>query len=62
MTEIVNLRTARKRAARNKADRSAAENRIANGVPKVDRMRAKADHDSHQRNVDQHKIETGGRQ
>ncbi len=61
MTEVVNLRTARKRAARNQAEHSAAENRLAHGVSKVDRKRAAADRDSLQRNLEQHKIETGGR-
>ena len=61
MTEVVNLRTARKRAARGQAERSAAENRLSHGVAKVDRERAAADRESLQRNLGQHKIETGGR-
>jgi len=61
MAEVVNLRTVRKRAARSQAERSAAENRLAHGVAKVDRERAWADRESRQRNLEQHKIETGGR-
>lgn len=61
MTEVVNLRTVRKRAARADAARSAAENRIAYGVTKAERERAVADRESLQRNLEQHKIETGGR-
>ena len=62
MTKVVNLRTERKRAARGKAERSAAENRLAHGVAKSDRERAAADRESHQHGLDQHKIDTGGRQ
>jgi hypothetical protein len=61
MTEVINLRTARKRAARSQAERSAAENRLAHGVAKVDRERAAADRENLQRNLEQHKLETGGR-
>jgi hypothetical protein len=62
MTEVVNLRMARKRAARGKAERRATENRLAHGVAKVDRQRATADRESREQSLNQHKIETGGRQ
>jgi hypothetical protein len=62
MTEVVNLRMARKRAARVKAKRSAAENRLANGITKTDRKRATADRESREQSLNQHKIETGGPQ
>lgn len=59
MADVVNLRTARKRAKRHK-DASAAEgNRLAHGRPKSAReletaQRAKADRD-----LDQHRMERG---
>jgi hypothetical protein len=61
MTEIVNLRMARKRAAREKAARGAAENRLAHGASKVERKRTAADRDSIRRILDRHKIESGDR-
>jgi len=53
---------ARKRAARGKAKRSAAENRLANGIAMTDRKRATADRESREQSLNQHKIETGGPQ
>ena len=61
MAEIVNLRTARKRAARNKAQGQAAENRRAHGVTKWERAQAAADRDKVSQTLDQHRIETGDR-
>jgi hypothetical protein len=60
MTEVVNLRMARKRAARGKAEHSAAENRLAHSITKVDRQRTTADRESREQSLNQHKIETGG--
>ena len=61
MAEVVNLRTARRRAARQKAEASAAENRIAYGFPKRERAQAQAERDQALQRLDQHRIETGDR-
>ena len=61
MAEVVNLRTARRRAARQKAEASAAENRIAYGIPKRERARTQAERDQALQRLDQHRIETGDR-
>jgi hypothetical protein len=62
MTEIINLRMARKRAARDRAERAGSENRLAFGVSKLERKRTSADRESSRRTLEQHKIETGDRQ
>jgi len=59
MTEIVNLRIARKRAARGKAESRAAEQRLTHGVSKPERERAAADRDKARQTFDQHRIEPG---
>jgi len=61
MTDVINLRTMRKRAARKEAERSAAENRITHGVSKSERGRVTTDEKRTQRMLDQHKIESGDR-
>ena len=61
MTEIVNLRIARKRAARSKAEDRAAEQRLAHGVSKPQRDRAAAERDKARETLDQHRIEPGDR-
>jgi hypothetical protein len=61
MVEIVNLRMARKRALRDKAERRAAEQRVAHGVPKSEREHAAADRDQARQTLDQHRIEPGDR-
>ena len=61
MAEIVNLRMARKRAARSKAEDHAAEQRLAHGASKVERDRASADQDKARQILDHHRIETGDR-
>ena len=61
MAEIVNLRIARKRAARSKAEADAAEQRLAHGVSKSERDRAAADQDKARQTLDQHRLETGDR-
>src|SRR4029079_6332386 len=57
MAEIVNLRIARKRAARSKAEDRAAEQRLAHGVSGLERDRAAADRDKARQTFDQHRIE-----
>jgi hypothetical protein len=61
MVEIVNLRMARKRVLRDKADRRAAQQRLAHGVPKSERDHAAADRRKARQILDQHHIETGDR-
>jgi hypothetical protein len=61
MAEIVNLRTARKRAERSKAESRAAENRQAHGAPKRDRAGAEADRKKLNQILDSHRIEPGDR-
>ena len=61
MAEVVNLRMARKRAARNKADAGAADNRVAHGTSKRERTLAAADRKKASQTLDQHRIETGDR-
>jgi uncharacterized protein DUF4169 len=59
MTEIVNLRIARKRAERSKAASRAAENRQAHGASKRERSDTAADQDKLRRTLDSHRIEPG---
>jgi uncharacterized protein DUF4169 len=59
MAEVVNLRTARKRAQRQQAEKNAFDNRLAHGRPKSERKldefrRAKAN-----RELDLHRITRG---
>jgi hypothetical protein len=61
MAEIVNLRTARKRAERSKAERRAAENRQAYGASKRARADAAAEQDKLRQMLDGHRIEPGDR-
>lgn len=61
MAQIVNLRQARKRAARDKADALAAEQRTAHGIPKQERQRTEAERIDTARKLDQHRIEPGDR-
>ena len=61
MTEVVNLRMARKRAARSKAEGQAAEQRLAHGASKSERDQAAADRDKARQILDQHRIDTGDR-
>jgi len=61
MAEIVNLRLARKRAARNKAEDHAAQQRLAHGISTSERDRATADRDKARQILDQHHMEPGDR-
>jgi hypothetical protein len=61
MAEIVNLRIARKRAARGKAEGHAADQRLAHGVAKSERDRTAADRDKAGQILDQHRLEPGDR-
>jgi hypothetical protein len=59
MAEIVNLRTARKRAARRCAEARAVEARLAHGTSKAERALAGAERSKFCRELDGHRIETG---
>ena len=61
MAEIVNLRIARKRDERSKAENRAAENRQAHGASKRDRAEASANRERLSRTLDSHRIEPGDR-
>jgi hypothetical protein len=57
MAEIVNLRIARKRAARDNAEKHAVEQRRAHGISKPERERATAQRTKAHKQLDQHRIE-----
>ena len=59
MAEIVNLRTARKRANRRRDDQRAAEARVSHGMSKADRVLARLNREKIRRELDEHRIETG---
>jgi hypothetical protein len=61
MGDIVNLRTARKRAKRHVAEQKAANNRAAHGRSKSERTQSQSQNDKAHRGLDQHRIETGDR-
>ena len=60
MAELVNLRTARKRAKREQDDRRANAQRLAHGQPKHRRKLEAAQKAKASRDLDRHRIETGG--
>ncbi|MDO8875392.1 MAG: DUF4169 family protein [Pseudolabrys sp.] len=59
MAELVNLRTARKRASRQQEEARASANRLAHGQPKHARARAAAQQQQADHVLDQHRIEPG---
>jgi hypothetical protein len=59
MAEIVNLRTARKRAHRRRDEKRAAEARVSHGLSKADRTFARTEKAKFRRELDEHRIETG---
>lgn len=61
MAEVVNLRTARKRALRRKAESQAAEQRLTHGAAKWQRRQTEADEEKLRQKLDQHRIEPGDR-
>jgi hypothetical protein len=62
MGELVNLRTARKRAKRRDAEHSAASRRLAHGRSKAERALKQSRNEKAQNDLDQHRIKTGDRQ
>ena len=61
MGTIINLRTARKRAARSRKAEHASEQRIRHGQPKAERLEIEARREKASRDLDQHRIDKGER-
>jgi len=59
MGDLVNLRSARKRARRHQAEQEAASNRLAHGRPKAERLAEQARSDKASKSLDQHQIDIG---
>lgn len=59
MAKVINLRAARKRAARLQEEQRAAERRAEYGRPKGERLLVKARGEKARREVDGHRIENG---
>jgi hypothetical protein len=59
MGDLVNLRTARKRAKRREAEQTAASNRLARGRSKAERAIEQSQNDKVRKGLDRHRIETG---
>ena len=59
MAEVINLRTSRKRAKRERDAKRAEENRLAFGRPKAERRLEDARAEKLQRDLDAHRIEPG---
>jgi hypothetical protein len=59
MSEIINLRRARKQAKRLKAEQQSAVNRLVHGRSKAERELERAATDKARRIVEQHRIEGG---
>jgi hypothetical protein len=59
MGEVVNLRRARKKSERQRAERKAAANRLVHGRSKADRLLDAERNAKSHRDLDRHLIETG---
>ncbi len=59
MGNVINLRTARKRAARHRDGEHAAEQRALHGQTKAERLEITARRDKARRDLDQHRIHKG---
>jgi hypothetical protein len=59
MAEIVNLRTARKRAKRQLDAEHAGQARVSHGMSKAERALARSEQSKIRRELDEHRIETG---
>jgi hypothetical protein len=62
MSDVANLRTERKRAKRRQAEQESASRRVVYGRSKAERTLERGRNDKAQRDLDQHRIETGDRQ
>lgn len=60
MADIINLRTARKRAERAKAAERAAENRVRHGISKTERQRIDVESRKAALDLDRCRLERGG--
>ena len=61
MAQLINLRTARKRAQRKEDELRADANRVAHGTPKALRKFADAQRVKAERDLDHHRVERGDR-
>jgi hypothetical protein len=61
MSDLVNLRTARKQAKRRAAEQTAAANRLLRGRSKAQQKLQQSRSDQARKTLDQHRIETGDR-
>jgi hypothetical protein len=59
MDQIVNLRTARKRAKRRQDEQEAASRRLVHGRSKAERALDRAKSDEAQKKLDRHRIDRG---
>ena len=59
MTKVINLRAARKRAARLQDEQRAAQRRAEFGAPKAERLLVKARADKARQEIEGHRIENG---
>jgi hypothetical protein len=59
MGEVLNLRQARKRAARQRKEEGAAANRLLHGVSKAERNLGAARSAKSRRDLDRHRLTTG---
>ena len=59
MSEVINLRTVRKRATRRRAETQAAANRYLHGASLADQSLAQARSEKDLRDHEQHRIDTG---
>jgi hypothetical protein len=59
MAEIVNLRGARKRRAREKEEAAAAANRVSFGAPKAEKQAARAERERLARRLDALRLDDG---
>jgi hypothetical protein len=57
MSQVINLRTARKQARRRQAEQKAAQNRLAHGRSKAEAQRERSQREQGLRKLDQHRIE-----
>lgn len=60
MADIINLRTARKQAERQKNDKHAEANRLAHGISRKERARDEASRDMTSRVLDGHRRDDAG--
>ena len=62
MSDVINFRKARKRVERKLDERRATENRLRFGLSKADRNLIETRNARVSRDLDQHRVETGGEQ